>query len=162
MLCSGPASIKTKESVKSVAVLLRSELHIRVVVSTISGERLWDIEAQMPANVQIAVNINILGLEEAKADRLVGSFIVAVHYTPAIGQLSVKGKVLVEGGKEELNSLKREMEAHRPPVMLLQSINNHVMGELIIMSKVMGIPPPLPPLVPTSESRPADAGRVVI
>lgn len=138
-------------------------MQIRIAVSTISGERLWDVEAQIPANIQIAVNINVLGLESTKENRLVGSFIVAVHYTPAVGQLSVKGKVLIEGEKEELDGLKRDMEARRPPVALLQSINNHVMGELIVISKAMGMPPPLPPLVPTIEGKSSDvAGRIVI
>ena len=138
-------------------------LQIRIAISNISGERLWDLETQMPTNVQIAVNINVLGLEGAGGNRLTGSFVVAVNYTPAVGQLSVKGKVLIEGDREELEGLKRDMETRRPPVVLLQSINNHVMGELIVISKAMGIPPPLPPLVPTTEGRPPDtAGRIVI
>lgn len=112
-----------------------------------SGERYWSHETQLPPQVQIAVNINIVGLDQKNEATAEAPFVFTVSYTPSIAQLSVKGRAQVNGDKEEISKM---IEDHRqnkpPPAPVIQAVSSIAIAEAILLSKSLGIPPPLPPI----------------
>lgn len=130
-------------------------LRVAVQVTNLSGERYWAYDTPLPAQVQIAVNINIVGLDQKTAATVEAPFVFTVGYTPSIAQLSVKGKAQVTGDLSEVAQLTEEHKKNRPPPQtIIQAVSSIAMAEVIIMSKSLGIPPPLPPIGLPAESSP--------
>lgn len=128
---------------------------VTVFVTNLSGERLWDVERELPSQVQIAVNINILAIEERDDGSLQVPFVFTVNFTPAIAQISIKGRAKVQGEKDEMQRILQEhKEQKSPPVQVIQAVSSTAIAEAILLSKTMGIPPPLPPL-PAPQTSPA-------
>ena len=126
-------------------------LRVTVQVTNISGERYWSLDTQLPNQVQIAVNINIVGLDQKNESTAEAPFVFTVTYTPSIAQLSVKGKAQLAGDRMEISQIVEENKKNRPPpATVIQAVSSIAMADAIIISKSLGIPPPLPPIgVPT-------------
>ncbi len=130
---------------------------VAVFLTSVSGERLWEVDRELPQQIQIAVNINMLGIEEERTGGLQAPFVFTVNFTPAIAQISVKGRAKVQGGSDELQKiLKDYKEQKSPPAQVVQAVSSAAIAEAIIMSKTIGVPPPLPPL-PTPHTTHAPA-----
>ena len=101
----------------------------------------------MPPQVQIAVNINIVGLEMKNECTADAPFVFTVNYSPSIAQLSVKGRAQVIGEEGEISKMIVEHKQNKPPpVAIIQAVSGITMAEAILLSKSLGIPPPLPPM----------------
>jgi hypothetical protein len=119
---------------------------IGVQVTHLSAERLWDIEHELPPQLQIAINLNLLGFEE-NGSNLQASFVFTVNFMPAVAQMSIRGHATVAGGKEQLAKIVQENKEQKPPPQqIVQSILNITMAEAVILAKTIGVPPPLPPI----------------
>jgi hypothetical protein len=59
----------------------------------------------------------------------------------------------VSGEKEEISKMMDEHKQNRPPpVAIIQAVSSIAMAEEILLSKSLGIPPPLPPMgLPTDQ-----------
>lgn len=126
-------------------------------VTNLSGERLWDVEKELPSQIQIAVNINILAVEEQNDGSLQVPFVFTVNFTPAIAQMSIKGRARVQGEKDELRKILEEHNQKKsPPMQVIQAVSNTVIAEAILISKTIGVPAPLPPL-PSPQTAQAQA-----
>jgi hypothetical protein len=132
---------------------------VNVFVTNMTGERLWEVEKELPAQIQIAVNINVLGIEEQSDGSLRSPFVFTVNFTPAIAQISIKGRARIQGEKDEMQKILQEQkEKKTPPNQILQAISSTAIAEAILISKTIGIPPPLPPLpTPPANQAPAKA-----
>jgi len=131
---------------------------VNVFVTNMTGERLWEVEKDLPAQIQIAVNINVLGIEEQSDGSLRSPFVFTVNFTPAIAQISIKGRARIQGEKDELQKILQEQkEKKAPPNQILQAISSTAIAEAILISKTIGIPPPLPPLPNPSANQAAPA-----
>lgn len=120
---------------------------VNVFVTNMTGERLWEVEKDLPAQIQIAVNINVLGIEEQSDGSLRSPFVFTVNFTPAIAQISIRGRARIQGEKDEMQRILQEQkEKKAPPAQILQAISSTAIAEAILISKTIGIPPPLPPL----------------
>lgn len=124
-------------------------VRVRVLVTNLSAERFWDAEKPFPP-IQIATNINILGMDEKREDLLEVPFVFTVNYTPAVAQISVRGKAHVKGSKSELKKINSEYkEKHVPPSIVLQSISNVAFLESVVITRTLNVPPPIPlPKIP--------------
>lgn len=112
-----------------------------------SGERYWSHESQLPSQVQIGVNINIVGLDQKNDSTAEAPFVFTVSYTPSVAQLSVKGRAQVSGDKEEISKMISEHKLNKPPpTTVIQAVSSIAMAEAILLSKSLGVPPPLPPI----------------
>jgi hypothetical protein len=130
-------------------------LRVAVQVTNLSGERYWAYDTPLPAQVQIAVNINIVGLDQKSESTVEAPFVFTVGYTPSIAQLSVKGKAQVTADRSEIVQVIEEHKKNRPPPQqVIQAVSSIAMAEVIIMSKSLGIPPPLPPIGLPAEAAP--------
>jgi pyruvate/2-oxoglutarate dehydrogenase complex dihydrolipoamide dehydrogenase (E3) component len=120
---------------------------VNVFVTNISGERLWAVEKDLPSQIQIAVNINILGIEEQSDGSLQSPFVFTVNFTPAIAQISIKGRARIQGETSEMQKILQEQKEQKVPSgQIIQAISSTAIAEAILISKTLGIPPPLPPL----------------
>ena len=130
-------------------------LQVSVFVSQLSGERLWGVDKQLPPQIQIAVNVNLLGLEQKPNAIVEAPFVFTVNFTPPIAQITVKGMAHVSGDKEEIDKILEEHKQQKPPpISIVQAVSNTAMAEAILISKTIGIPPPLPPLPMPSDQFP--------
>lgn len=122
-------------------------LRVTVQVTNISAERYWAPETQLPPQVQIAVNINIVGVDAKGDSAAEAPFVFTVGYTPAIAQLSIKGKAVIAGERSEISQIVEESRKSKPPpAAVIQAVSGTAMADAIIVSKSLGIPPPLPPI----------------
>lgn len=119
-------------------------VNVRVFVKNISAESFWDIGKPIPP-VQIATNLNVVGINKKGEDLLEVPFVFTINYTPGVAQISLKGKSHVKGSKDEIQQiLKEHKEKKPPPPIILQSISNVVFLESVIICRSLNIPPPIP------------------
>jgi len=119
-------------------------IKVHVFVHQLSAERLWDVDKQIPP-LQIATNLNLVGVEKKSDDMLEVPFVFTINYNPAVAQISVKGKAHVTGEKEELKQIHNSyMEKKPPPTIIVQSISNIAFLESIVITRTLNIPPPVP------------------
>ncbi len=134
-------------------------LRVTVQVTNMSGERYWSHDSQLPDQVQIAVNINIVGLDQKNESTAEAPFVFTVNYSPSIAQLSIKGKAQVNGDTPEIAKMVDEHKKNKPPpTSVIQAVSSIAMAEAILLSKSLGIPPPLPPIGVPSEQNPNQPG----
>jgi len=132
-------------------------IHVNIFVTSMSAERLWEIDRQMPSQVQIGVNINMLDIDQKPDGTLDAPFVFTVGYTPAIAQISIKGKAKISGDAEDTKKIVDEHKAKKnPPVQLVQAVSNAAMADAILISRSLNVPPPLPPIPQpqTGQSKP--------
>lgn len=131
-------------------------LRVTVQVTNLTGERYWSPDSQLPPQVQIAVNINIVGLDQKNDTAAEAPFVFTVTYAPSIAQLSIKGKAQVSGEKSEILQIVDDHKNSKPPpTPLIQAVSSIAMAEAILLSRSLGIPPPLPPIgLPAEQSQP--------
>ena len=110
-------------------------------VTNLTGERFWGQDSQLPPQVQIAVNINIVGLDMKNASTADAPFVFTVNYSPSIAQLSVKGRAQVIGEEGEISKMIDDHKQNKPPpVAIIQAVSSIAMAEAILLSKSLGIP----------------------
>jgi hypothetical protein len=124
-------------------------IRVNVSISTVSAERFWDNRKPAP-NIQIATNINVVNIEKKPDDSLDVPFVLTINYNPSLAQMSLKGNAFVQGDKAEIEKIFTDYEQKKPPAqIILQSISNVVFTESIIISRMLGVPPPIPlPIIP--------------
>ena len=104
-------------------------LRVIVQVTNITGERYWAPDAQLPAQVQIAVNINIVGLDQKSDSSAEAPFVFTVGYTPSIAQLGIKGKAQISGERTEIMQIVEENKKNKPPpATVIQAVSSIAMG----------------------------------
>jgi len=133
-------------------------VHVSVFIHNLSAERFWDIEKPIPP-VQVATNLNIVGIDKKREDMLEVPFVFTINYTPAVAQISVRGRSHVTGSKEELKQILQEYKEKRPPPpVIVQSISNVVFLESVIVCRTLNIPPPipLPKIPPAGKEKPSE------
>ncbi|MFQ5999370.1 MAG: hypothetical protein ACE5J6_01195 [Candidatus Bathyarchaeia archaeon] len=136
----------------------RKMVHVRVFIHNLSAERFWDIEKALPP-VQVATNLNIVGVNKKHEDMLEVPFVFTINYTPAVAQISVKGKGHVTGSKDELKQIHDAYKGKKPPPpIIVQSISNVVILESVIVCRTLNIPPPipLPKIPPIQKKKPSE------
>jgi len=124
-------------------------IRVSVFIHQLSAERFWDIEKPIPP-VQIATNLNLVGVEKRRDDLLEVPFVFTINYNPAVAQISFKGRAHVTGEKEELRQIHTAYtEKKPPPPVVVQSISNVAFLESILITRTLNIPPPVPlPQIP--------------
>jgi len=119
-------------------------VNVRVFVKNISAESFWEIGKPIPP-VQIATNLNVVGINKKGEDLLEVPFVFTINYNPGVAQISLKGKSHVKGSKDEIEQiLKDHKEKKPPPPVVLQSISNVVFLESVLICRSLNIPPPIP------------------
>ncbi len=119
-------------------------INVRVLVKNISAENFWETGKPFPP-IQIATNLNVVGVNKKGEDLLEVPFVFTINYTPAVAQINLKGTSHISGSKDELDQiLKEHKEKKPPPPTIIQSISNVVFLESVIICRTLNIPPPIP------------------
>lgn len=119
-------------------------VNVGVFVKNISAESFWDIGKPIPP-VQIATNLNVVGISKKDEGTLEIPFVFTITYKPGVAQISLKGKSHVKGSEDEIQQILREhKEKKPPPPIVLQSISNVVFLESVVICRSLNIPPPIP------------------
>jgi hypothetical protein len=119
-------------------------INVRVLVKNISAENFWEAGKPIPP-IQIATNLNVVGMNKKDDDLLEVPFVFTINYNPAVAQINLKGTSHVRGSKDELEQiLKDHKEKKPPPPIIIQSISNVVFLESVIICRTLNIPPPIP------------------
>ena len=131
-------------------------IRVNVSISSISAERFWDTRKPAP-NIQVSTNINVVSIDKKTEASLEVPFLLTISYNPSIAQLSLKGIAFVDGDKPELDKILKDYEQKKPPApVVLQSISNVVFTESVLVSRILGIPPPIPlPVIPEQGKPPS-------
>ncbi|MBO3763022.1 MAG: hypothetical protein QXS21_04950 [Thermoproteota archaeon] len=135
-------------------------MNAKVLLSYISGERFWEHEKPLPQQLQISINVNLVDFEILNKEEASSRFIVSVQYVPSVGQVVAKGKLIITGEENEIKQIREANEKKQVPLALVQVISNFTIGEMIIISKALGIPPPLPLLMPSAQEKPQSSSLV--
>jgi len=131
-------------------------IHVNVFVTSMSAERFWEIDRPMPPQVQIGVNINMLDIDQRSDGSLDAPFVFTVGFTPAIAQISIKGKAKISGDAEDTKKILDEHKTKKaPPVQLVQAVSNAAMADAILISRSLNVPPPLPPIPQPQTTQPS-------
>jgi hypothetical protein len=135
------------------------KMKVNVYITQVSGERFWKVNEPLPSQIQISVNINILGVERKTNELLESPFIFSINFTPPIAYITLKGTGQVLGDKNDIEKiLENHKEKKPPPIELIQAISGASMAEAIVISKIIGVPPPLPSLMPPQPKPKEDTG----
>ncbi len=119
-------------------------VNVRVFVKNISAENFWVIGNPIPP-VQIATNLNVVGINKKDEELLEVPFVFTINYSPAVAQISLKGTSHVSGSKDEVQQILKDHNEKKPPLpIVMQSISNVVFLESVIVCRSLGIPPPIP------------------
>jgi len=117
-------------------------MQIKIQLNYLSAERLIQQVPQGPVHIQ--TNVNVVRVEEKEAGLIV-PFVVSITYSPSVAQINIKGEAFVSGKPEELQQLKSDYDAKRPPPPnLLQAITTTSLVEATVLSRSLNIPPPIP------------------
>lgn len=135
-------------------------IKVGVFIHQLSAERLWDVDKPIPA-VQIATNLNLVGVEKKSDDMLEVPFVFTINYNPAVAQISVKGKAHITGDREELKQIHSAYTDKKPPPpIVVQSISNVSFIESIVITRTLNIPPPVPlPQIPPAPAEGKKSGE---
>ena len=119
-------------------------VNVRVFVKNITAENFWEIGKPIPS-VQIATNLNVVGINKKSEEMLEVPFIFTINYNPTVAQISLKGTSKLTGSEDELQQiLKDHKEKKSPPPNVMQAISNTVFLESVIVCRSLNIPPPIP------------------
>lgn len=133
------------------------KIQMRVFVENITAQRLFDIEDDSMPPVQIATDLNLVGVNKKREDLLEVPFVFTVNYRPAIAQISLKGKAHVKGAKEEIAKIHNAyLEKKPPPPQIVQSVFNVALTEAILITRTLNVPPPTPMIQPPGEQKKPD------
>jgi hypothetical protein len=139
---------KTVQSAKWVTFMIQ----VNISMTNVSAERLWEVDRALPPQVQIAVNINMLSIDQRPDKSLEAPFVFTIAFSPPIAQISIKGKAKITGDLGDTSKIYEDHKAQRPPPpQLVQAVSNAAIADAILISRSLNIPPPLPP-IPQSQS----------
>ncbi|MCS7104283.1 MAG: hypothetical protein NZ954_01800 [Thermofilaceae archaeon] len=102
---------------------------------------------------QLAVNMNIvLGKVEKSGQVYTTSFLIKLEYQPPVASIEVKGTAYVTPlNEEEKKELEKGAATGQPPPQLLASIYSYVLPLVALLTREVGLPPPVPLPIPPQQ-----------
>lgn len=114
-------------------------------ISSITAEKLTEA---LPPQIQFQVNLHMPSSQPYRRDEaVVIPFALTISTIPPVVHISLKGQTMVvprsDEGKKLCNQIISEKKV---PTQFIQTAFMNVLADVVIISKTLGVPPPLPPL----------------
>ncbi len=119
---------------------------ISIQIISISAERLSET---LPPQIQFQVNLSVpSGQPFTREHRVIIPFTFTINSIPPVVQYSIKGRAVLvpHKGRGEEKSLKEIVDKKKIPQQVVQAIFINVIAEVIVLSRSLGVPPPIPPI----------------
>jgi hypothetical protein len=106
---------------------------------------------------QLNINMNVMfGKPEKKDDNYLLGFVIKIDCTPPVASIDLKGVVMVTPlNKDEAKALEEEFKKGVPYPLLL-TIYSYTLPLVSLLSREMGIPPPIQPPQPPQQPKSLD------
>ncbi len=134
-------------------------MQIKILITSVSAERLWPLDKPYPPKLQISTNLNIVNLKAISETIVEAEFIYTANYSPPIAQITMKGTIKMAGSKDEITKLVEKHQKKQMPPTFIQPLINTVITEAVILAKTIGAPPPIP--LPTIPTKPIKQGKTL-
>ena len=122
---------------------------ITVHFSYISAERMSD---KIPSDIQFQTQLSMpSGNIERVEGKLRIPFLFIMTTTPLVASITFKGYVVLDGSPDELEKIHKDIIQGSPPSYIFTATLHHTITEAILISREIGIPPPIP--LPKFESK---------
>ncbi len=114
-------------------------------ISSINAERLTEA---LPPQIQFQVSLQMPSSQPYRRDEaVVVPFALTISTTPPVVHISLKGQAMVVPRSDEGRKLCDQIISDkRVPAQFIQTAFMNVLADVIIISRALGVPPPLPPL----------------
>ncbi len=119
---------------------------IVVKLKSINAERLSErLPPQISFQTQLALPSEEPRFQE---NTIVLPYTFTITAVPPIVSLLLRGIVVVQGSREELNKIREEVEKKKIPGPVAQAALSYSLAEAVVLFRDLGVPPPivLPPM----------------
>ncbi len=118
---------------------------LSVHLTSINAERLSET---LPPQVQFQINLQVPSAPPFRRDEtLIIPFSFTIASLPPVVQISLKGQAILMPRDKDGRKLRDEIVSKkRIPQPVVQAIFNNVIADVIIISRSLGVPPPVPPM----------------
>jgi len=118
------------------------KVSVTVRFTSIFAEKVSEI---IPQPLQYHTQLTLpSGNIEKSESKLRVPFVFNMTTTPLIATITLKGYVLVTGPSNEINNIFDAINKKKPPQSIFLTTLHYTLTEAIIMSREIGIPPPIP------------------
>jgi len=128
------------------------ELSIRI--TGLTAERLIDPSASLPQGLVVTVNVSIQGFLKLENNERAANFTFDVVYNPPIARVTVRGTAYLRGSEEEIRRVDNELRGNKVPAEVAQAVTGTSLAEAIVLCRSIGVPPPLPMILPVQKQQP--------
>ena len=115
---------------------------VSIQLTSISAERLSEI---LPPKIQFQVNLSIPSAQPyERNNNIIIPFIFTIGSIPPVVQINIRGQAIVmpkNDPKKIFNEIRKQI-----PQAIVQTVFTNAVAESIILSKSLGVPPPIPPI----------------
>ncbi len=122
-------------------------------LTSITAEKLAEI---MPQKIQFQINLTLPSSQPyRRGAALIVPFVFSVSTVPPTVQITLKGEAHVTGSERgDISGLEKDLKNKKIPQPIFQAVFHHLMAEVIVLSRSLGVPPPIPlPPLPTAPGK---------
>ncbi len=135
--------------------MIKTPFGISVHLVSINAERLSEA---LPPQVQFQINLQVPSSPPFRRDEVVViPFTFTISSIPPVVQISLKGQAFFIPKDKEGRKLRDEiLEKKKVPQPIVQAIFSNAIADVIVISRSLGVPPPLPPLQIPQQRKPPE------
>ncbi|MCC6045711.1 MAG: hypothetical protein LM572_02920 [Ignisphaera sp.] len=106
---------------------------------------------------QLSINMNIMfGKPEKRDNNYLLGFVIKIDCIPPVASIDLKGVIMITPlNKDEVKSLEEEFKKGIPYPLIL-SVYSYTLPLISLLSREMGIPPPIQPPQPPQQPKSPD------
>ena len=119
---------------------------ISIQLVSITAERLSE---NLPPQIQFQVNLSIPSDQPfSRNESVIVPFTFTINSIPPVVHYSIKGRAIITPQKKrgEEKTLKEIVEKKKIPQQVVQAVFINMLAEVIVLSRSLGVPPPIPPI----------------
>lgn len=131
---------------------------ISIQLTSINAEK---IATMLPPKVEFNINLTVPSGEPVRRDnQYVLPFTFTVSSMPPVAQIILRGQAIVITEKsDDLKKLEKDIKDKKIPMPIVQAIFTNAIAESILISRSLGVPPPIPGLPQPPAPREGDVEK---